>query len=1117
MSIRTAPPVTQASRTPEQSYQRGLGLLALLGAGLLCLLGGWARLNWNDAVAAAQTDQQRLAAVNTLPVALALRDARRAAESADAALAASPPPDAQGVRQLLAAQLGLRFQAGEMADLLQPGGGTLLASTAPDSFDPAQLAPQLGRVTQVQTATPGWAYQRGNAWWLPLFYLRDGGQMLVISLPVNALFAQWMAPALPGENPVGLRAADDRVLLRRPFTAVMMGADARTAASSRLMNEARARGATAGAVRAVATETDSVERLIGWAEVPGTDLRVLVAAGTDNLFAQWGRTVAPKFLAMAAFITLAMGGAALSLRQQYRLGRRERQALAEAQRAQARLEEGAATLDRMCSLARIGPWEVDPASGKLQMSTVARSLYGLAPDAVLPNWHDFHPADEPTRQRVQAAREQLLQRGVGYDLVLPLNRPDGERRWVRSVAAAHFTHGAIDRVDGAVQDVTDQVRAQEALDSQYVHLRMLAEAVSGSSQLLLVTDTAQNITWCNGTFMRKTGYTLDEIRGQRPGALLQRGTVPAAINALMRRQIAACEPFSGIRVQNFSKAGRPYWVDLEVRPLYDAQGRLHSYLGVQTDVTHDIEREHALRETTRRFELATAHAGIGVYELDVVQRTKLWSETTYRLFGFDPAGPVPSTEEVDARVLPEDRTLRGPAFQRAMDDVTQPQWSAEFRVRRPDGHVAWLHSRCQIERDGSGRALRALGTVLDITHARSIEAERRARSDAEARSQAKTAFLSRMSHELRTPLHAVIGYSQLLNSAPNPLPPDAAPYVQRIETAGWHLLALIDDVLELARIESNAVAMPLEAVALHDVVRDAITFVEPLAEQACLLFEVTLEPLVVRANTTRARQVLVNLLSNAIKYNIAAGSVRVTMRAEGGQACVDVADTGLGMTESQLAGLYEPFNRLGREQSGVEGTGIGLAITKGLVEQMGGSLSATSRINEGSCFTVALPLADAAAAAALQAPVASAPATPAAAPAPTVVNVLCLEDNEINAYLLGELLGRLRPHWSLRIAATGAEATHLLREASADLVFLDLNLPDTNGLTWLESMRANDLVHHAEVVLLTADVMPQTRVAAELAGLRHFLSKPFLMVDFEHLLDDLDATRAVPATTPAAA
>ena len=1086
----------------DPSYRRGLWVLVALGLALWCALGLWARSSWHGAVASAQADLQRLAAINAAPLALAVRDARRAAESVErnvvgvsALLAVGAPGWGNAISELMATELAVRFHGNETADLFQPGSVEMLASTARDGFNPSLLAAQLKRVARTRTATLGWAYQRGDSWWLPLFFVRDNGQVLLINLPVAPLLAQWQAPALPGENPVGIRSADDRVLLRRPFTPVMMGADARGTASSRLMDQARDEGATSGAVRAVANETDSVERLIGWAVVPGTDLRTLAAASTQNTLTLWRSEVAPQFASMALFIVVGLGGAALSMRRMHSLGRRERRALAEADhaqaltqaalwgsrditwqmaasggelhfagdlgqllgapaqadgeprntlnwllgqmdaidrrvvqqavtdaiaqgghlhvrfvahgldgqachlvlngrmvadlpgtppvlagtlrdvslqaRAQSQLADTAATLQRMCNQARIGPWQADPAGGTLTMSAMALELFGLTADSPLPPWRDFCPTDVQTRERVQAARQRLLADGVGYDMVLPVNLPGGGRRWVHTVAAAHYTEGLMDRVDGAVQDVSEQVLAQQAL-----------------------------------------------------------------------------------------------------------------------------------RDTTRRFELATAHAGMGVYEIDIVAHHRTWSEGMYPLFGFEPAGGVPSSDEVDGRLVPEDRPLRRPDFERACADRHAHEWSSQFRVLRPDGSQVWLQSRCQIERDDSGRALRALGTTLDVTHAHTVARERQARAEAEARSQAKSAFLSRMSHELRTPLHAMIGYAQLVNTHPVALTDTAAPYGERIENAGWHLLALIDDVLELARIESDSLPIPLQAVALDDLAREAVSYVEHEAVKACLRLEVSLQPIMARANPTRVRQVLVNLLSNAIKYTLAGGSVHLSVRAQADLALVEVADTGLGMTQAQLAGLYEPFNRLGRECSGVEGTGIGLAISKGLVERMGGSLAVESRVDIGTTFTLRLPLATHQQQVAL--PIA-ADATDGPAAAPRMLEVLCIEDNEVNALLLCETLDRLRPGWPVRVAGTGVQATQMLREAPAGLVFLDLNLPDTHGLDWLKRARQAHLLEAAEVVLLTADAMPQTRAAAEAAGLRHFLFKPFRISDLERLLQALAA------------
>lgn len=772
----------------------------------------------------------------------------------------------------------------------------------------------------------------------------------------------------------------------------------------------------------------------------------------------------------------------------------------------------AETLQLMCTIAVIGPWTADPATGELRMSALARRLYGLGPDQPIAHWLHFPGAAPDHFVRLQAARRQLLATGEGYDLVLPVDTgapaasvddPGAEpvaRRWIRSVAVAHRNAaGDIDRVDGAIQDVTPLIEAQDRLAKADRRARMLAEAVAGSSQLVLVTDAQRRITWCNEAFCKVSGFTLDEARGRNPGELLRAADLnDAAVLAAVRERLSASQPVSGLRVRNAAKSGRTYWVDLEIRPILDEQGQVEFLVGVQTDVTRDIEREAALDHAMRRFELATRNARIGVWERDLRAQTTVWNRQMWTLFGLEVRDAPPADDRMRAHLVPEDRDRPMVSFMEAARDPSRPDWQAEFRARRADGSVAWLRSQCAFERDDAGRATRAVGTLIDVTAEHDILDERAARAEAEARARAKADFLSRMSHELRTPLNAVIGYAQLISTTQgHAMPPSALSQVQRIEHAGWHLLELIDDILQLSRIEGEDVAMQVRPVDVDRAVREALTLVEPAAQQADIAIDRQLGPATAMADPTRLRQVIVNLLTNAIKYNRPGGSVRVTVQDRPTGPAVEVADTGLGFTETQLAALFEPFNRLGREHSGIPGTGIGLAIAKGLVERMGGSIQVTSRSGAGSTFRVQL-----------------APAAPdledrrpgrgsGGEPRLDSAIALCVEDDEVNGQVLEQMLAHLRPGWQIERAGSVAAALEALRRRAFDVVLLDLHLPDGHGLELLQAARSEGGLRDARVIVLTADVMPEARSQAFSAAVDGFVSKPLEMDLLATALDEL--------------
>jgi signal transduction histidine kinase/CheY-like chemotaxis protein len=426
----------------------------------------------------------------------------------------------------------------------------------------------------------------------------------------------------------------------------------------------------------------------------------------------------------------------------------------------------------------------------------------------------------------------------------------------------------------------------------------------------------------------------------------------------------------------------------------------------------------------------------------------------------------------------------------------------ELTARRADAST--FRVEASFSRVAAGADLLHTVVVRDITAREQAQAERQAREALEATNRAKTEFLSRMSHELRTPLNAVIGFAQLLRlDTPRPPTPQQLERIHHIERAGGHLLALVDDVLDLSRIESGELAIAAEAVELSAVAEEAATLVSPLVTRGGIELFIgnpasqgaAGDAVWVRADPVRLRQVLVNLLSNAVKYNRVAGSVTLTWKVTGPRCEVAVADTGQGMSPEQLERLFEPFNRLGAETSKVDGTGIGLVLSRRLVESMGGELMITSRFGEGTVATVRLEVMQPA----------SPPATRVAPPAvprnvATELDVLYAEDNEVNAELVRQVIA-LRPAITLRIADCGRTALELARERPPALMLVDMNLGDMNGLELARELRRHPRTATIELVALSADALPEQIDTAMQNGFRDYLTKP---VDFRKLLGLLD-------------
>ena len=366
---------------------------------------------------------------------------------------------------------------------------------------------------------------------------------------------------------------------------------------------------------------------------------------------------------------------------------------------------------------------------------------------------------------------------------------------------------------------------------------------------------------------------------------------------------------------------------------------------------------------------------------------------------------------------------------------------------------------------------------------------------AEDANRAKSEFLSSMSHELRTPLNAIIGFGQLLASENIPSTPEQKKrFIEHVLKASNHLLTLINEVLDLARIESGHLTLSLEPVGMAEVMAECQIMLVPVAGQRDIHLVFPADSgLRVVADRTRLKQIVLNLLSNAIKYNRDSGSVIVDCRqTESRRVSVSVQDTGIGLNAAQLAALFQPFNRLGQESGAVEGTGIGLVVTKRLVEMMGGEIAVTSQPGSGSLFRIELPLADS------PAPTAAAPAhttVPAAAsamaePAASAsATLLYVEDNPANLKLVQELIA-LRPELRLLTAPDGHLGIELARAHLPRLILMDLNLPGVNGTDAMLILRSDPATAHIPIIALTANAMPRDIAKGLAAGFYRYITKP---------------------------
>jgi PAS domain S-box-containing protein len=692
-----------------------------------------------------------------------------------------------------------------------------------------------------------------------------------------------------------------------------------------------------------------------------------------------------------------------------------------------------------------------------------------------------------------------LQIGVVYKIDLAEVREGYVRAalWAGAVALLVIGLGA---AGFRVLTRSAQRRADENKQAADLALKRLNEAQRlakvGSWELDLVTD---KLVWSDEIFRM---FEIDQARFGATYEAFLNAIHPDdrdAVNKAYTASLADRKPYEIVHRLKMAD-GRVKYVRETCESFFDDVGKALRSVGTVQDITelHKAElelcrhREHLedlveertarLAESERLLRRAQEIAHLGHWSVDLQTGTLHWSDEIYRIFGRDPSQFQPSYDNFFACVHPDDVALVKASEQ---ESFQTGRHSVDHRVVRPDGAVRWVHEEAQLERDEAGKPLHLTGTVQDITDRKQAEAELVQAKDAAVRaSQAKSEFLSRMSHELRTPMNAILGFAQVLEL--ERLNPEQLDFVHEIRSAGNHLLELINELLDLSRIEAGKMAAVLQPVNVRSAVVDAVQIVQPLisARQIGLVNKCEARAAVL-ADPTRLKQILVNLLSNAAKYNRAGGRIAIDCRRHGEDRLrLSVTDSGPGIPPDKQEHLFKPFERLGAEHTTVDGTGIGLALSRQLAELMGASLGLHSTPGQGSTFWIDLP----------PAPESRATGTPALPDIEAIadtrqIKVLYVEDNPANLRVV-EAMFRHQPHLMLLAATNGEFGLELARRYKPDVILLDIHLPGMDGYAVLEALKADATARDIPVIALSADAMPIDVETGLNAGFRRYLTKP---------------------------
>jgi PAS domain S-box-containing protein len=529
----------------------------------------------------------------------------------------------------------------------------------------------------------------------------------------------------------------------------------------------------------------------------------------------------------------------------------------------------------------------------------------------------------------------------------------------------------------------------------------------------------------------------------------------------------------------------------------------------------EVRRQEALLKTGALQNAILNSANFSIIATDEKGIIQLFNVGAERMLGY-------RAEEVVNRIRPsdihdpEEVVARAEALSLELGTTISPGFEAlAFKASRGIEDVYELTCICK---DGSRfpaiasiTALRddydgVIGYLLigtDNSARKRAEVElHEAMSVAKRANLAKSEFLSRMSHELRTPLGAILGFAQLIESGVPPPTPSQKRSVDQILKAGWYLLDLINEVLDLALIESGKLSLSPEPVSLADVMLECQTMIEPQAQGRGIRvsFPRLETPHFVKADRTRVKQVLINLLSNAIKYNRTGGTVLVTCDVNpSGRVRISVEDSGEGLSPADIAQLFQPFNRLGRAATVEEGTGIGLVVCKRLVELMGGVIGVDSTVGRGSVFWFELNLTTRP----QPSDVASTAAAIAQEPGPArtrVRTLLYVEDNPANRMLVEDLVAR-RPDIRLLTAEDANRGIEIARDAMPDVILMDINLPGISGIQALGILAADPATAHIPVVALSANAVPRDIERGLEAGFFRYLTKPIKVNEFMNTLE----------------
>jgi len=763
-----------------------------------------------------------------------------------------------------------------------------------------------------------------------------------------------------------------------------------------------------------------------------------------------------------------------------------------------------------------GLWDWRMDADVVYFSARYKAMLGYA-ETQFPNRLDsftahLHPDDRPAV--MDLARRFIEGATHEFDTVFRMRHRSGHYLWIRSRAvAARDGQGRARRLVGSHSDITAEREAELALAEQEHFLRLVLDNMP---QAIFWKGLDNRYRGCNTAYLKLVGRTDKAQVVNRCDADFYGPAMAEGFEAEDRRLMDHNQPLHRHTEQLTDRDGAERWMETTKIPLTGVDGRVLGLLGITETVTDRVEAGRVLREYNQRLEAEVAQrtaalarsealldtcqtiAGIGGWETDLITGEQRWTRNTREIFEL-PEDFEPTLERTLAMIDPD---TPAEALERRSQAVAARQsFDVEMLFITTSGRRIIVRSVGNPVVDENGEVTRYVGILKDVTAERAAERAliqardeaEQARREAEIANHAKSTFLANMSHELRTPLNGILGYAQILQRERD-LRPRQQEGLETILRSGEYLLTLINDVLDLARIESNRIELYLTDFSLAEFLESIAGLFRMRAEQKGIAFlyePLTALPVGVRGDEKRLRQVLINLLSNAVKFTDS-GGVALKVGYHQDRLRFQVEDTGLGIDEEDLAHIFEPFRQVGDRRYRADGAGLGLAITRTLVELMGGEIQVSSQPDRGSLFWFALDL----------------PTVDTLLPRererpPVIVGyqgerrrILVIDDRSENRSVLRSLLTPLG--FELLEASDGEVGLKLAIQEHPDLVLTDLVMPVLDGFEVVRRLRRDRRTEDLPVIAVTASVFDHHQTQSFAVGCNAFIPKP---IRAEHLLE----------------